>query len=128
MLRFAGRSLGLGSGRSQLASLSPLSSSLQPRRQLHGLKVGVVAETLPFETRVAVTPANVTTLKKAGAHVSVQTGAGVASGFADADYTAAGATVVDAADAAWQQDVVSVLDEFSLTSASKCAVAARQQV
>ncbi|KAJ1561664.1 hypothetical protein HK405_003223, partial [Cladochytrium tenue] len=63
------------------------------------LTVGVLAETLPGERRVALTPDGVRLLRRKGiGAVVVQRGAGSAAGFPDAAYEAAGATL--AADAA----------------------------
>ncbi|MGW2515537.1 NAD(P) transhydrogenase subunit alpha [Streptomyces sp. NPDC001617] len=56
--------------------------------------VGAVRERAPGERRVALVPEAVTLLTRAGIDVLVETGAGSGAWFADADYTAAGATVV----------------------------------
>lgn len=56
--------------------------------------VGVVRETAPGETRVALTPAVVPELEKSGFSVVVETGAGVAAGYSDAAYTERGAKIV----------------------------------
>jgi alanine dehydrogenase len=66
------------------------STSFASQRGLQGLVVGVPKETTPEEFRVAITPANVTKLKKAGALVQIETSAGVGSGFTDDMYKAAG--------------------------------------
>lgn len=58
------------------------------------MRIGVVHETFPGETRVAVVPGTVSTLKKAQLEVLVQSGAGKAAGFSDLEYTEAGATVL----------------------------------
>ena len=50
--------------------------------------VGVPAETYPGETRVALTPAALPPLEKAGVEVLVERDAGVAAGFPDDEYTA----------------------------------------
>jgi H+-translocating NAD(P) transhydrogenase subunit alpha len=57
------------------------------------LVIGVPAETLDGERRVALTPAVVPTLAKLGASVVVESGAGVASGFTDAAYEEKGARI-----------------------------------
>lgn len=58
------------------------------------LSVGVAKETLSAEARVALTPAGVATLKKAGlSSVLIEEGAGARSEFADSAYVDAGATV-----------------------------------
>ncbi len=53
----------------------------------------VPKETHPGEQRVPMTPAVVKKLVRAGAEIQVEAGAGIGSGFADADYTEAGATI-----------------------------------
>ncbi|MCB1866088.1 MAG: alanine dehydrogenase [Chromatiales bacterium] len=55
------------------------------------MHIGVPRETKSHEGRIAFTPAAVQELVDAGHAVSVETGAGVASGFADSEYLAAGA-------------------------------------
>jgi alanine dehydrogenase len=57
--------------------------------------VGVPAEIKPDERRVALTPAGARELVTRGHHVIVERGAGVGSGFADADYLAVGAQTGD---------------------------------
>ncbi len=58
------------------------------------MKVAVLRETYPGERRVALTPANLAALAKAGAEVVVESGAGVAAGFPDAEYAEKGAQIV----------------------------------
>ena len=58
------------------------------------MKVAVLKETFPGERRVALVPASIAALKKAGLDVVVETGAGTAAGFPDDDYRAAGAAIV----------------------------------
>jgi NAD(P) transhydrogenase subunit alpha len=60
-----------------------------------GLRVGVVKELGAGERRVALTPDVLNKLQAAGAEVLVESGAGAAAWFTDADYVAAGARVVD---------------------------------
>lgn len=64
--------------------------------------IGVPREVKDNESRVAMTPAGAHTLVRAGHQVVLETAAGAGSGFADADYQAAGATVVQTAAEAWQ--------------------------
>jgi len=59
------------------------------------VKIGVLKEAKPGETRVAATPATVAQLLKLGYEVVVAPGAGTASSFADDAYREAGATVGD---------------------------------
>ncbi len=63
--------------------------------------VGVPREVKNHEYRVAITPAGVLELVHRGHDVLVETGAGVGSSLADADYVAAGARVVPTADELW---------------------------
>ena len=59
------------------------------------MQVGVPKETAPGERRVALVPDVVSRLTGAGFTVVVERGAGLAAGFPDGDYEAAGATMVD---------------------------------
>ncbi|WP_354700999.1 Alanine dehydrogenase [Paraconexibacter sp. AEG42_29] len=63
------------------------------------MKVGVPSEIKTDEYRVGMTPAGVRELVEHGHAVFVQSGAGVGSAIADADYEAQGATVLPDADA-----------------------------
>ncbi len=63
------------------------------------MKIGIPAETRQGETRVAATPETVKKLIAAQHQVLVESGAGVAASITDEAYTAAGATLVKAADA-----------------------------
>ena len=56
--------------------------------------VGVPRESFPGERRVALVPAVVPNLTKAGLEVVVEAGAGFAAGYPDADYAAKGAKIV----------------------------------
>jgi proton-translocating NAD(P)+ transhydrogenase subunit alpha len=68
---------------------------------------GVIAETHPGERRVAVVPAVVPALSKAGLTVAIESGAGLAAGFTDAGYAEQGAEVVaTAADVAARADLM----------------------
>ncbi len=70
------------------------------------LTVGVPRETKTQEHRVAITPDGVRELERAGVGVFVETGAGDDSFITDAEYAAAGATVVARAEEAWAQPLV----------------------
>jgi NAD(P) transhydrogenase subunit alpha len=63
------------------------------------MRIGVSKETEARETRVAATPETVKKFIALGAEVIVAKGAGLTSGVIDADYSAAGATLVDPAEA-----------------------------
>jgi NAD(P) transhydrogenase subunit alpha len=56
--------------------------------------VGVPRESFPGERRVALVPAAVPNLTKAGFEVVVEAGAGIGAGYPDADYAAKGAKIV----------------------------------
>ena len=60
------------------------------------LIVGVLKETFPEERRVALTPKAFDVLKKLGAEVWIEQGAGVEAGFPDAGYVAKGAHLASA--------------------------------
>jgi NAD(P) transhydrogenase subunit alpha len=69
--------------------------------------VGVPKESFPGERRVALVPAVVPNLAKAGFEVIVEAGAGVGAGYLDADYTAKGAkTIAERAEVFKTADVV----------------------
>ena len=70
------------------------------------MKVGIPKETWPGETRVAVIPAAVPGLLKAGLEVAVETGAGTAAGFTDEMYRAQGAALVSRPDLFKASDIV----------------------
>lgn len=61
------------------------------------MKVGVLVERAPGERRVALVPDSAARLVKSGIEVVVETGAGAAAGFSDAEYAAAGAAVAQSA-------------------------------
>ncbi|WP_428912090.1 alanine dehydrogenase [Niallia sp. Krafla_26] len=63
--------------------------------------VGVPREIKNNENRVAITPAGVAILKKAGHQVIIETGAGKGSGFQDEEYIEAGAIVSEKAKDVW---------------------------
>ncbi|CAN7611897.1 Re/Si-specific NAD(P)(+) transhydrogenase subunit alpha [Acidovorax sp. Leaf78] len=67
--------------------------------------IGVPAESMAGETRVAVTPETVKKLKAQGHTLRIESGAGVAASVTDAAYEAAGAEISDAA-GAWGADLV----------------------
>lgn len=79
-----------------------------PTKPYASLSVGAPRETYPGECRVALAPANVALLLKKGfGKVLVEKGAGAQANFADGEYAAAGATLVDDAAALWSQaDIV----------------------
>ena len=62
------------------------------------LTVGVPRESYPGERRVALIPASIAALKKAGLNVVIESGAGTEAGFADDDYAAVGVQVASRAE------------------------------
>ena len=62
------------------------------------MRIGVPKETRDGEARVALTPGSLAPLLKAGMSVLVETGAGTAAGYPDAEYTDHGAQVVTRAE------------------------------
>ncbi|PWU08245.1 MAG: NAD(P)(+) transhydrogenase (Re/Si-specific) subunit alpha, partial [Terriglobia bacterium] len=72
-----------------------------------GIVAGVVTESAPGERRVAVVPSALTVLNKTGAQVLMETGAGLASGFPDSEYSDKGVKIaVSRADVFAQADVI----------------------
>lgn len=70
------------------------------------MRIGIPKELINNENRVAMTPAGVVTLTKAGHEVHIETTAGLGSGFTDEDYLNAGAKIVETAEEAWALDMV----------------------
>jgi H+-translocating NAD(P) transhydrogenase subunit alpha len=71
------------------------------------MKIAILKERRPHETRVAATPETVKKLKALGAEVTIESSAGLAAAFTDQAYLDAGANVVpDAAAAAAAGDIV----------------------
>ncbi|MED4972754.1 alanine dehydrogenase, partial [Geobacillus thermoleovorans] len=70
------------------------------------MKIGIPKEIKNNENRVAITPAGVMTLVKAGHDVYVETEAGAGSGFSDSEYEKAGAVIVTKAEDAWAAEMV----------------------
>ncbi|HET9478696.1 MAG TPA: alanine dehydrogenase [Pyrinomonadaceae bacterium] len=65
--------------------------------------VGLPKEIKDNEYRVGLTPAGVRALKDAGHQIMVERDAGAGSGFENALYERAGATIIDSADEVWGQ-------------------------
>jgi alanine dehydrogenase len=70
------------------------------------MKIGIPKEVKVKENRVSCTPGGVRELTQAGHTVLVQQAAGVGSGYEDAAYAQAGATLVTTAAEAWSADMV----------------------
>jgi len=67
------------------------------------VKVGVPREVKDHEDRVAITPAGVHELARAGHEVFVERGAGTGSALPDEEYSRAGAALLDSADEVWAE-------------------------
>ncbi|MCX7888324.1 MAG: Re/Si-specific NAD(P)(+) transhydrogenase subunit alpha [Rhodobacteraceae bacterium] len=71
------------------------------------MKIGTPKETAEGEARVAMTPDSAIQIRKLGHECLIETGAGLAAGFDDAAYEAAGVRVLRTAAALWKEaDVV----------------------
>lgn len=81
------------------------SFKIPSKRTLNNLVIGVPKESLEGEYRVALTPPHVTKLKKAGATIQIEAGAGALSGFSDEQYTQAGAAITTG-DKVWKSQIV----------------------
>ena len=68
--------------------------------------ISVPRETHPGENRVALVPASVPALIKAGLEVYIETGAGLAAGFPDEQYAEKGATIKPTRGDAFAADVI----------------------
>ncbi len=73
--------------------------------------IGVPTEIKARENRVGINPGGVLALVRAGHKVHIQKGAGEGSGISDAEFVAAGATIVPSAEAAWGADLVMKVKE-----------------
>jgi len=70
------------------------------------MTIGVPTEQLPGEHRVALVPASIAALKKAGFDVLVERGAGERAGFPDAAYIGKGAQIADSRADVFGADVI----------------------
>ncbi|MBD2326479.1 alanine dehydrogenase [Alkalinema sp. FACHB-956] len=70
------------------------------------MKIGVPKETKDQEFRVGLSPSSVRALVERGHEVTIETQAGVGSGFADSDYSQVGGQIVETAAEAWSQDLI----------------------
>lgn len=83
------------------------------------LTVGVLKETLPGETRVALTPEITAKLQKLGVNVVMETGAGVAAQILDEDYE--GVEITDAAGVLAKAGMLLTVQPASKKAVSKLA-------
>ncbi len=70
-------------------------------RGVSKVKVGVPREVKNHEYRVAITPSGVHELTRHGHEVMIESGAGLGSSITDAEFAAAGATIMADADEVW---------------------------
>ena len=70
------------------------------------MRIAIPRESLPGENRVALVPASVPSLTKAGLDVVVERSAGESAGFLDDQYAQRGATIVESRDGAFDADVI----------------------
>src|SRR5690625_3542213 len=75
------------------------------------MKIGIPKEILNNENRVALNPAGVLTLIEAGHDVYVQAGAGKNASFSDEMYKEVGATIVQTAREAWDNELIMKVKE-----------------
>jgi NAD(P) transhydrogenase subunit alpha len=80
------------------------------------MKLGTPKEILDGENRVAMTPESALQLQKLGYDCAIEKGAGLAAGFSDAAYEAAGVEVIKTAAALWKEcDIVAKVRQPSET-------------
>src|SRR5512140_2901842 len=88
------------------------------------MRIGVPKETAQGERRVALVPESCKKLTQAGYEVSIESGAGDSAGYPDAEYAAAGATLVpDAAALLGSADLVLKVSAPSVPPAGRDEVA-----
>jgi alanine dehydrogenase len=75
------------------------------------VKIGVPTEIKTREYRVGINPGGVLALTRAGHQVLIQKGGGEGAGISDAEFVAAGATIVPTAADAWGADLVMKVKE-----------------
>ncbi|MEM7505775.1 MAG: Re/Si-specific NAD(P)(+) transhydrogenase subunit alpha [Pseudomonadota bacterium] len=85
------------------------------------MKIGAPRELYQGEARVALTPESAGRLQKLGYDCLVESGAGLAASFSDADYEAAGVSVVPSAADLWSQ--ADVIAKVRAPSAEEVAAA-----
>lgn len=75
------------------------------------MKIGIPKELLNNENRVALTPSGVHTLTQAGHAITIETNAGLGSGFTDEEYEEMGAKIVKTAKEAWSNEMIMKVKE-----------------
>jgi H+-translocating NAD(P) transhydrogenase subunit alpha len=91
------------------------------------MKIAILKERRPHETRVAATPDTVRKLKALGAEVIIETGAGVAAAYTDQAYIDVGANIVpDAVSAMLAGEIIfKVQRPMSASTRWPCCAAGR---
>jgi H+-translocating NAD(P) transhydrogenase len=108
----------LSSSSSAHPSSGPSSALVPPGVPYSKLRVGLAAETVQGERRVALSPAGVLTLKQAGFHdVLVQSKAGTGANFDDGAYVNSGATIVPDSKHAREADIILTVRPYSSAQA-----------
>ncbi len=90
------------------------------------MKIGVPKEIKVLEYRVGMVPAGVRELVHDGHEVFVETNAGAGIGMTDEDYAAAGATVLDSAEAVF--DAADLIVKVKEPQLNECAMLREDQV
>ena len=84
------------------------------------MKIGIPTETTVGEMRVAMTPNSAAQIQKLGHSCLIQAGAGKNANFSDADYEAAGVTIIKTATELWKQaDVIAKVRPPSVAETKK---------
>ncbi|NVO27026.1 Re/Si-specific NAD(P)(+) transhydrogenase subunit alpha [Donghicola sp. C2-DW-16] len=84
------------------------------------MKIGTPKEVYEGERRVAMTPDSALQLQKLGYECAIETGAGAAAGFSDADYEKAGVEILPTAAQLWKAvDIVAKVREPNDTEAKR---------
>ncbi len=83
------------------------------------MRIAVPREQQQGEARVALVPESVKKLVAAGVEVGIESGAGVRAGFLDADYQAAGASIMGRADLLPEADVIACVNRPEAADFSK---------
>lgn len=86
--------------------LTPQEEMLETHLKRRKVSIGIPKEVAFPENRIALTPASVKTLVKAGHHIIVEKEAGERSNFSDYDYSEAGAEIAYSSDQVFKANVI----------------------
>jgi len=99
---------------SQLQSLMvPQEEMLDKQKKGKQLKVGIISEPDPNETRIPLTPEGIEQLVNAGHQVMVEKGAGIGSRYSSHDFSEAGATVFEEKERLFEADILMKISPLS---------------